>query len=131
QPAIRDFIDQNVSLFNGRSGEPRSFDLLEQLLEAQGYRLCYWRVASDDINYRRFFDVNELAALSMECEETFAATHGLVLRLLAEGGVAGLRLDHPDGLYDPRKYLAQLQEEYVLARSRRRFDTDPAFRDCD
>ena len=74
----------------------------------------YWRVAPDEINYRRFFDVNELAALSMERPEVFAATHALVLRLLREGKLDGLRIDHPDGLFDPKQYLDRLQEHYIL-----------------
>ena len=94
-----------MALFNGQPGDPRSFDLLDDLLEHQCYRLAYWRVAPDEINYRRFFDVNDLAALSMEREDVFEAAHGLVLRLVAEGKVDGLRIDHPDGLYDPAHVL--------------------------
>ena len=83
----------------------------------------YWRVASEEINYRRFFDVNELAALSMEKPEVFLATHGLILRLLDEGKVHGVRIDHPDGLYDPQQYLQRLQQHYVLSVARRLRDT--------
>ena len=72
-------------------------------------------MAPDEINYRRFFDINDLAALSMEREDVFVAAHGLVLRLLAEGKVDGLRIDHPDGLYDPAQYLRRLQEHFALA----------------
>ncbi|HEY2253855.1 MAG TPA: malto-oligosyltrehalose synthase, partial [Planctomycetaceae bacterium] len=107
--AIREFIDENVRQFNGTPGEPASFDLLDELLLEQFYRLAHWQVASDEINYRRFFDVNELAALCMEHEQVFRATHELIGRLLAEGHVAGLRIDHPDGLYDPAEYLRRLQ----------------------
>ncbi|MBI3862922.1 MAG: malto-oligosyltrehalose synthase [Planctomycetia bacterium] len=116
-PAVRDFIDANVRLFNGKSGEPASFDLLDDLLLEQPYRLAHWQVASDEINYRRFFDVNDLAALCMEREDVFRATHELIGRLIAEGRVAGLRIDHPDGLYDPAEYLHRLQglsAEYVV-----------------
>ena len=113
----RHFIGQNVALFNGTLGEPQSFDLLDALLQEQAYRLCYWRVASEEINYRRFFDINELAALSMEKPEVFAATHDLIFRLLGEGKVHGVRIDHPDGLYDPQQYLQRLQQRYLLARS--------------
>ena len=81
------------------------------LLNRQAYRLAYWRVASDEINYRRFFDINELAALSMERPEVFAATHELIFRLLREGKVTGLRIDHPDGLFDPKQYLQRLQQQ--------------------
>jgi (1->4)-alpha-D-glucan 1-alpha-D-glucosylmutase len=121
-PKVREFIEANVAQFNGTPGDPRSFDLLDELLDDQAYRLSFWRVAADEINYRRFFDVNDLAALSMERPEVFAATHELVLRLLAEGKVNGLRIDHPDGLYDPKEYLRRLQRAYVLACARRVFD---------
>lgn len=117
-PEVRRFLTENVTLFNGVKEERHSFDLLDDLLNAQAYRLAYWRVAADEINYRRFFDVNELAALSMERPEVFEATHALVLRLLAEGKIAGLRIDHPDGLYDPQAYLEQLQRSYLLACAR-------------
>jgi len=123
---VRGFVEQNIADFNGKPGDPRSFDLLEELLEQQCYRLAYWRVAPDEINYRRFFDVNGLAALSMEREEVFEATHGLILKLLAEGKASGLRIDHPDGLYDPALYLRRLQQHHVLARARLAFEAGPA-----
>jgi (1->4)-alpha-D-glucan 1-alpha-D-glucosylmutase len=125
EPA-RAFIAENVAHFNGRSGDPRSFDLLDELLEHQCYRLAYWRVAPDEINYRRFFDINDLAALSIERPDVFEAAHGLVLRLLAEGKLDGLRIDHPDGLYDPAQYFRRLQEHFLLAFARKVFETDPA-----
>jgi (1->4)-alpha-D-glucan 1-alpha-D-glucosylmutase len=128
---VREFIEQNVAVFNGREGEAHSFDQLDELLENQCYRLSYWRVAPDEINYRRFFDINELAALSMERLDVFEAAHGLVLRLLVEGKVDGLRIDHPDGLYDPAEYFLRLQEHYALACARQIFDSDPAFRGRD
>ena len=95
--------------FNGSASDPASFDALHELLESQAYRLAYWRVASDEINYRRFFDINDLAALRMENETVFDATHRLVLELIAAGKVDGLRIDHPDGLYDPAQYFRRLQ----------------------
>jgi len=122
QQPIRDFILGNVALFNGQAALPRSFDLMDDLLEHQCYRLSYWRVGFDEINYRRFFDINDLAALAMEREDVFEATHALVLRLAAEGKVDGLRIDHPDGLYDPAQYFQRLQDHYVLARARRAFE---------
>jgi (1->4)-alpha-D-glucan 1-alpha-D-glucosylmutase len=125
---VRDAIEKTVALFNGRAGDAHSFDLLDELLDAQAYRLSYWRVASDEINYRRFFDINELAALSMEKPEVFAATHELILRLLREGKVNGLRIDHPDGLYDPRQYLERLQQHYLLDCAQDVFESDPEFR---
>src|SRR5205807_813154 len=76
--AVRAFVEENVAIFNG-AGEPASFDLLDALLDEQAYRLAWWRVASDEINYRRFFDINGLAALCMENERVFEFTHELVL----------------------------------------------------
>jgi (1->4)-alpha-D-glucan 1-alpha-D-glucosylmutase len=124
---IRQFIAENVAAFNGRPGDAPSFDLLDGLLNRQAYRLAYWRVAADEINYRRFFDINDLAALSMERAEVFAATHELILRLLAERKIHGLRIDHPDGLYDPKQYLLWLQQAYVLACARALYDADPQY----
>jgi (1->4)-alpha-D-glucan 1-alpha-D-glucosylmutase len=109
-PEIAAFARRNVALLNGVVGEPRSFDRLHDLLEAQGYRLAYWQVAADEINYRRFFDINDLAGLRTENPEVFTATHRLILELVGEGKVAGLRIDHPDGLYDPRGYYQALCE---------------------
>jgi (1->4)-alpha-D-glucan 1-alpha-D-glucosylmutase len=126
-PDVRAHIDDNVRAFNGTPGDPHSFDRLDELLGAQAYRLSYWRVAADEINYRRFFDVNELAALNMEKRPVFEATHALVLRLLCDGKVSGLRIDHPDGLYDPREYLQRLQAHFALCAARSVFDGDPEF----
>ncbi len=108
-PEINAFLEENVRELNGIPGEARSFDALHELIKAQTYRLAQWRVAADDINYRRFFDVNDLAALRMENDAVFLVTHAFVLSLVRDGKVDGLRIDHPDGLYDPAKYLYQLQ----------------------
>jgi (1->4)-alpha-D-glucan 1-alpha-D-glucosylmutase len=86
---------------------------LDALLNAQAYRLAHWRVAADEINYRRFFDINELAALRMERADVFEATHALVLSLAASGAVAGLRIDHSDGLADPAAYFRRLQHRFA------------------
>jgi (1->4)-alpha-D-glucan 1-alpha-D-glucosylmutase len=128
---VRAFIDRNVARFNGTPGEPSNFDLLDDLLEHQCYRLSYWRVAADEINYRRFFDINDLAALSMEREEVFAASHALVLRLVVDGKVDGLRIDHPDGLYDPAQYFARLQQAFVLACAQAEAGSDPELKGVD
>ena len=128
---VRDSLEKTVALINGTAGEPHSFDALERLLDEQAYRLAFWRVASDEINYRRFFDINELAALNMEKPEVFAATHELVLRLLVQGKADGLRIDHPDGLYDPKQYLRRLQQYYVLACAYEVFRSDPVWRGRD
>jgi len=106
---VTKFIEHNIEKINGTPGEAGSFDALHELIKAQAYRLAYWRVAADDINYRRFFDVNDLAALRQENETVFNQTHGFVLRLLREGKLDGLRIDHPDGLYNPKQYFERLQ----------------------
>src|SRR5579883_1637717 len=106
---VRRCVDEAVQAYNGRKGEPRSFDALDRLLGEQTYRLAYWRVASPEINYRRFFDVSDLVAMRVEDERVFAATHARVLRLVADGQVTGLRVDHVDGLADPQVYLQRLQ----------------------
>lgn len=106
----RNALATTVREFNGNVGDPRTFDSLDQLLDAQPYRLAFWRVAGEEINYRRFFDINELAAIRTEAPEVFEATHRLVLKLLAEGKISGLRVDHPDGLRDPAAYFRQLQQ---------------------
>ena len=113
RPEIADAIEQAVRAFNGTPGQRASYDALDALLEAQAYRVAFWRVASDEINYRRFFDINELAALRMENEEVFNATHAFVFGLAAAGKVDGLRIDHSDGLYDPAQYFRRLQEHYA------------------
>jgi (1->4)-alpha-D-glucan 1-alpha-D-glucosylmutase len=119
-PKIGDCVAAAVARLNGRPGDPKSFDALHALLETQAFRLTSWRVAADDINYRRFFDVNELAALRTEDPQVFEDSHRLVLRLVAEGKIDALRIDHPDGLYDPKAYLQRLQGAVRSALLRRR-----------
>lgn len=113
-PRIREHVERNLHTFNGIPGEPRSFDLLDALLDAQAYRLAHWQVAGEEINYRRFFDINDLAAIRMEDPQVFEKTHAKTLELLARGWVDGLRIDHPDGLFDPEGYFARLQREHFL-----------------
>lgn len=107
--SVAQAIDAALRSYVGDSQEPASFDALHDLLELQAYRLAYWRVASDDINYRRFFDVNSLAALRVEHAPVFEETHKLLLELVGQGKIDGLRVDHPDGLYDPAGYFQRLQ----------------------
>ncbi len=107
---IAGLIAENLAQFNGRANDAGSFDLLHELIQFQGYRLACWRVASDEVNYRRFFDINDLAGLRMEDPAVFAATHRFVLDLLAQGTLDGLRIDHADGLYDPAQYFRRLQQ---------------------
>jgi (1->4)-alpha-D-glucan 1-alpha-D-glucosylmutase len=107
-PRIRQHIQDAVRVFNGGGG-PESFDSLHALLEAEPYRLAYWRTAAHEINYRRFFDINQLAGLRVDDARVFAAAHRLMLRLIAEEKVTGIRIDHIDGLFDPMQYLERLQ----------------------
>ena len=109
-PQVQRAIEKALAQINGRPGDPRSFDRLDELLNAQSYRLAFWRVAAEEINYRRFFDVNDLAAIRMELPEVFDAAHQLVVDLVRTGAVTGLRIDHPDGLYLPKEYLEALQQ---------------------
>jgi (1->4)-alpha-D-glucan 1-alpha-D-glucosylmutase len=108
---IKDFLISNAATFNGTPGNPSSFDSLHDLIKMQAYRLAQWRAAADDINYRRFFDVNSLAALCTENEVVFESTHRFILELVAEEKVDGLRIDHPDGLYDPTRYFRELKDK--------------------
>ncbi|HYW89840.1 MAG TPA: malto-oligosyltrehalose synthase [Chloroflexota bacterium] len=112
---FRASLDSTLREFNGRPGEPASFDRLDALIEEQSYRLCFWRVAAEEINYRRFFDITELAAVRMEDPNVFLDTHRLLLRLISEGKIQGLRIDHPDGLRDPASYFRVLQQHSLHA----------------
>jgi (1->4)-alpha-D-glucan 1-alpha-D-glucosylmutase len=114
-PVMKPIVDQAVQLMKGHAGDGRSFDPLHRLLEAQAYRLALWRVSAEEINYRRFFDINDLVGLRMENPQVFAATHKLIRRLLADGSVSGLRVDHPDGLFNPRQYFIRLQMLYAAS----------------
>jgi len=108
-PEVRAHLEENLRLFNGTKGDPKSFDLLDGLLNQQMYRLSHWRVATEEINYRRFFDINGLGAIRMEHHSVFQATHQLIYQLIRDKSVTGLRVDHPDGLYNPAEYFHRLQ----------------------
>jgi (1->4)-alpha-D-glucan 1-alpha-D-glucosylmutase len=106
---IRQFIDANIEIFNGEEKNPESFSNLESLLDGQVFRLSYWKVASEEINYRRFFHLNDLICLRMENEAVFDHAHALIFQLIKDGMVTGLRVDHIDGLSDPAAYLRRLR----------------------
>ena len=114
RPDLAAFIDANVASLRGTEGDPRSFDDLHKLLEQQVYRLAYWRVAAEEINYRRFFDINTLAGLRTEDPLVFDVAHTLIFRMVDDGGVTGLRVDHPDGLADPAGYFERLQSRLFI-----------------
>ncbi|MBK5354256.1 malto-oligosyltrehalose synthase [Pseudomonas sp. TH41] len=106
-PAMLSAIEQNLNAYDSLT--PEGFQRLHSLLERQSYRLASWRTAADDINWRRFFDINELGGLRVERPAVFEATHAKIFELVAEGMVDGLRIDHIDGLADPRGYCRKLR----------------------
>jgi (1->4)-alpha-D-glucan 1-alpha-D-glucosylmutase len=124
--AVNSALDASLVELNGVRGNPRSFDRLEALLGEQAYRLSFWHVAADEINYRRFFDVNDLAAIRVEEPDVFASVHALVFRLIEQGAITGLRIDHVDGLLDPKEYLLLLQRECAARTSSTRDSTERA-----
>jgi (1->4)-alpha-D-glucan 1-alpha-D-glucosylmutase len=105
-------IEAAVASVNGKPGVRASWRALHALLERQAYRPAYWRVAADEINYRRFFNINDLAGLRVELPELFERMHALVFRYLDEGKLDGIRIDHIDGLFDPREYAERLQARF-------------------
>ncbi|OGP14293.1 MAG: malto-oligosyltrehalose synthase [Deltaproteobacteria bacterium GWA2_54_12] len=117
-PAIKKLVDESIELFNGVPGNPESYNLLDRLLSEQVYKLSFWKVAAEEINYRRFFNINELITLRAEDEHVFGKTHSLVFNLIGYG-ITGLRVDHIDGLLDPLEYLTRLKEKtggiYIVA----------------
>ena len=109
-PEISRFLDSTLEALHGKRGEPQSFSGLERILSTQHYRLAFWQTASDSINYRRFFSITDLVGVRVEDPTVFDATHEALIRASLRPGVSGLRIDHIDGLRDPRGYLARLRE---------------------
>ena len=107
--AVRDHLAANIDALNRGASDPLSLDQFDALLAQQAYQLAYWQTAAERINYRRFFDISDLAGMRAEDEQVFEAMHALVLQLIAAKQVTGLRIDHIDGLYDPLAYLNRLQ----------------------
>src|SRR5208282_210314 len=122
---VRSAIAAAVDRFNGRIGCPDSFDELDRLIAKQSYRPAFWRVAMDEINYRRFFDVNELAAIRIEEPRVFEAAHQVIFRLLTRIRRCGLRIDHPDGLYTPARYFRDIEHRYLLDQIQARLGGEP------
>ena len=112
-PEVKKVVDETIKIFNGQKGKPETFDFMDQLLKRQPYRLAFWQVALEIINYRRFFSINDLIGIRIEDPQVFEAfKHGLLFKLVDEGQVSGLRVDHIDGLYDPLEYLQRLQYRF-------------------
>lgn len=110
-PEVRGHLQETANEYNNRTADTANLRAFHALLEEQTFRLAYWRVAADEINYRRFFDINDLAALSVEKKEVFDTTHRLIFDLVRQGMVDGLRVDHPDGLFAPAEYYRRLFAE--------------------
>ncbi|CAH2598698.1 Malto-oligosyltrehalose synthase [Rhodovastum atsumiense] len=108
---VREAVGAAVARLNGEPGRLETWRGLDALIQEQHWRAAHFRVAADDINYRRFFNINELAGLRMELPELFDHAHALVFSLLREGVLDGLRIDHVDGLFDPKGYLLRLREQ--------------------
>ncbi len=106
---LRAFVDKSLRIFNGAPGAQGQKHLLEDLLREQLFRLSFWKVATEEINYRRFFIINELISLRMEDPQVFDHCHALIFRLVADGKITGLRVDHVDGLHDPTRYLHSIR----------------------
>jgi (1->4)-alpha-D-glucan 1-alpha-D-glucosylmutase len=116
-PACAAALHRALVGINGRAGQPSSYDGLERLMNDQFYRLANWRVAAHEINYRRFFDVNELAAIRVETPAVFADVHALPFEVATHSALTGFRIDHVDGLSDPQQYLVDLREGCNRVRS--------------
>lgn len=118
-PEVKAFIGENIKFFNGEAGNSRSVDWLDKLLSEQFFRLSYWKVGAEEINYRRFFTVNELISVRVEDLKVFNQTHEFITQLVKDGKVTGLRIDHIDGLSNPKQYLQRLKEKvgdaYIVA----------------
>lgn len=108
---IQDFIDTNIKIFNNEIEPQNDYNLLDELLSDQFFRLSFWKVGAEELNYRRFFTINELICLKNEKPEVFEDTHKLIIELVNAGLITGLRIDHIDGLYNPTEYLERLREK--------------------
>src|SRR5579875_563561 len=108
-PCMKQCMEETLRYFNGIQGDPNSFGPLDRLLSAQAYRLAYWKMAAEEINYRRFFDINELVGLRVENPRVFRDRHRLIVELARKEETVGFRVDHVDGLYDPARYLERLR----------------------
>jgi (1->4)-alpha-D-glucan 1-alpha-D-glucosylmutase len=119
-PRMRSAASQALAMINVRRGVSLGTTAIAHLIACQHYRPTHWRSASSEINYRRFFDINSLAALRIEEPDVFAKVHEIIFRLVRENHIQGLRIDHIDGLADPDAYISALQRElgpgfYIVA----------------
>jgi (1->4)-alpha-D-glucan 1-alpha-D-glucosylmutase len=110
RPELLPLIVQATETYRGKPDDKESWAPFVALIERQNYRLASWRLAADEINYRRFFDINDLAGVRVEDEELFELMHRMLARLVAQGSLHGVRIDHIDGLHDPQNYLIRLYQ---------------------
>jgi (1->4)-alpha-D-glucan 1-alpha-D-glucosylmutase len=108
---VKKAVDASIRRFNGRKGDLRSYEAIDDLLSEQLYALSFWRTAGDEVNYRRFFHLNDLICLKTENDTVFNHIHTLIFKLIEKEIITGLRIDHIDGLYDPARYLKKLREK--------------------
>jgi (1->4)-alpha-D-glucan 1-alpha-D-glucosylmutase len=116
-PEVGQFLHRTIDTIRGTRGNPQSFCELERILAAQHYRLAFWQTASDSINYRRFFSITDLVGVRVEDPAVFDATHEAIIRAGTGRNISGFRIDHIDGLRDPRGYLSRLRERLSAADS--------------
>jgi (1->4)-alpha-D-glucan 1-alpha-D-glucosylmutase len=109
-PAVRRELDRSIETINGTVGDPASFDTLDRIIAGQAYRLAYWQLAREQINYRRFFDINDLISMHVEDPNVFTSMHRRIIEMVERGDVDGLRIDHVDGLWNTEGYLDRLQQ---------------------
>lgn len=114
-PAVKSGIRSILDILNGNSDKmgKKRIRILQLILDNQFYKISYWRDAATSLNYRRFFDVNSLISVKAEDSKVFRETHKLIFKLISEGKVTGLRIDHPDGLWDPYDYFVKIQKTYT------------------
>jgi (1->4)-alpha-D-glucan 1-alpha-D-glucosylmutase len=110
-PEVASAIQKAIDRFNGAEGTLSSWSRLDALIQNQNWRAAHFRVAADDINYRRFFNINDLAGIRIELPEVFDHAHSLIFTLLEDGVLDGIRLDHIDGLLTPKAYCLRLREK--------------------
>ncbi len=119
QEAIKEYLSGLLKNINGLKNDPGSLDGLDALLSKQNFRFSFWKVGNDELNYRRFFTINELLSVRIERDDVFEFVHSLIVRLLNEGKITGVRIDHLDGLYDPLRYLGSIKSKvgdtYIVA----------------
>src|SRR5690606_23351854 len=122
---LHDFLQKKIQWLNTDIHDLQRIRLLERILKQQHYQLTHWQEGPQSINYRRFFDINELAALKAEDIEVFKHFHTLLFRLIIENKIQGLRIDHPDGFYEPATFLEWLHRFYLENKLEKDFSENP------